>query len=1270
MNMLATNQQTVYGKTDAFIRHLMTSSLAIILGTFMASTDAAQLNLAPNALELAIGVEPNIVILNDDSGSMDWEIMSRDANNGGRWTGIQPDGSNPGGAGPVKHRDSDDNGAADCGFGGFGQTFFGYIYGIEFGSNTYGDDGRDCNTADDEAWRFRNYDFNPLYFNPNREYKPWVGVDINGVAFQEFPVTAVPNNPYNPTEFRDLTLNNSNWNGNFWDGVSANNQAFSIREGDAGVGIAAGDGFRFYTWTDDGDGIFENGEETEFRIKTITDVQAATWGMTAAELRQNFANWFTYHRNREYVAKAALGTVVENISNARIGYATINDNNNNDSPVASMNISPNSGNKRVLLDNIYSTNSASGTPLRRNLRNVGRYFECRSGDIFGSGANSAPGDPACPVQAAPEGACQQNYAIVMTDGFWNGGNPGVGNSDANTSNNFDGGAFADGTSDTLADVAMHYYKRDLHPTLADGVPSTSRDIAGYLGPGVLADKIHQHMSTFTISFGLSGNVAADPVDPAVAFAWPPPVPNTPTTIDDLRHTAYDGRGQFLSANDPVALDNALSVIFTEIAANVGTASSVAFNTQEVSSGATVFRAFFNTKTNTGDLLSHPVLADGTIDLATTLWSAAAQLDSTAPGSRVIVTYDALAVPKTGTEFRIANLNPTQITQLDANATLASQKLDYLRGDSTNEGIVPTAIPNFRERPTVKGKLGDIVNSTPVFVGPPPFFGRNNPPFPSTPGNLYTEFKTAQKSRVAQVYAGGNDGMGHAFNASTGNETFAYVPNVIFPKLTNLTDPAYTHEFFVDLTPSINDVFMGSWKTVLVGGMRGGGMGYYALDITDPANFSSETSAKNQVMWEFTPADDVGGLPINNDNNLGFTYSRPLLAMSNINKGALPDYKKWVAIFGNGYNSASPDGDAELYVAFIEDGQDGVWTRGSDFIKLTTGIGKAEMTAGNNVLAAFQNVPNGLGDIRGVDVDQDGTVDIVYAGDLQGNLYRFNISDTNTALWTVQKIFTAAFGSAAGPRQPITKSPIVVKHPTQPGFIVIFGTGSWTTTEDATSTNIQSIYGVWDNFTSPSDAVVPVQYSRLQQQTFTNQGFQTFGGQSFNVRTLSQNTFNWGITGTDKQGWRIDLDVPCIDTSFCAAIGNVEFPGERAVRNFQFRGGFVFVNTIIPKSSVSCDAAPGGFALGFDPIFGKALDQQQAFDLNNDGVFDENDNVGASTANANIVAGTRFEGGTPTDSSFIGDKRTTQTSDLGVESINAGGNTFPNGARNAWQETDF
>ena len=159
------------------------------LGTLAATEQAtaAELDLADSPLYLSTSAQPNILFIIDDSGSMDWEIMSLDFSNNLVFTGSQRNGSSPGGSGGVQHRDSDGDGDVDCAFNS--NSVGGYLYGVEFGNNTFGDDGSDCNTADDRAWRFRNHDFNPLYFNPDRSYKPWAGLNANGLPFVDIPIT-------------------------------------------------------------------------------------------------------------------------------------------------------------------------------------------------------------------------------------------------------------------------------------------------------------------------------------------------------------------------------------------------------------------------------------------------------------------------------------------------------------------------------------------------------------------------------------------------------------------------------------------------------------------------------------------------------------------------------------------------------------------------------------------------------------------------------------------------------------------------------------------------------------------------------------------------------------------------------------------------------------------------------------------------------------------------------------------------------------------------
>jgi type IV pilus assembly protein PilY1 len=318
-------------------------------------------------------------------------------------------------------------------------------------------------------------------------------------------------------------------------------------------------------------------------------------------------------------------------------------------------------------------------------------------------------------------------------------------------------------------------------------------------------------------------------------------------------------------------------------------------------------------------------------------------------------------------------------------------------------------------------------------------------------------------------------MLHAFQTSDGSELFAYVPNMVvknLPELTKspgtvLSGPGYEHQYYVDLRPSINDVYITpatgtnaggsepSWNTVLIGGLAKGGKGYFALNITKPDELNSESEVASNVMWEFTEADD-GGI---GSSDLGYSFSEPLIAMTNADDGS--GNKEWWAIFGNGYNSTSTDGDAVLYLLKLEGGMNGVWTPASDFIKIPmTEFGKAESATAT---------PNGISGIRGIDTDGNGTVDYVYAGDLQGNLFRFNLTSTTSSDWddSVKLLFSAKYSTNANQRdeagtgtpQPITTRPIVIKHPSEPGYIVIATTGSWMTTPDASSTDIQSRFMV-------------------------------------------------------------------------------------------------------------------------------------------------------------------------------------------------------------------
>ncbi len=1169
---------------------LSVTACAITLALFQAQAFGAPGTLSDLPLYVGPAVEPNIFLLSDDSGSMDWEVMTKDTNASGLFTGTQPDGSSPSGTGPVKHRDSNDSGSANCSFGS-SYAGVGYIYIVEFGSNTYGDNANDCNTADDEAWRIRNSDFNPLYFDPTKTYLPWEGVNSSGVAYSNIDVTNAPDNPYNPGETINLTVHNSNWAG-------GTNRATSDRDGDGSP-----DGFRYYTWTDsNSNGLFENGEETEFLVK---DQDPAT--------QQNFANWFSYHRSREFVAKYALSKSIAGLTAARIGYGTINNNNNVKIEVASMNLDPGVGNKKSLFDKLFSTHSSSGTPLRQNLRNVGRYFDYANYSFFGhTGSYTNP-----ILSAADYGMCQRNVTILMTDGFYNGWSPGVGNADANTSSAFDGGDYADSYSNTLADVAMYYYKKDLASSLANEVPTTPTDSA-----------THQHMNTFTVAFGVTGTLDPDgtktpadasDTDPSDSgFSWPDPNSGSAERIDDLWHTAFNGRGDFFSAQDPSTLVTALQAAINTASKGTSSAAAVAFNTTALDTGSVIYQAKFNPSDNwKGGLTSTALNADGTI-ASTPLWDAGDELTASDSASRIVWTYR--KDTKTGVAFKtLADLSTTQQNDLNKGPSSSDgegqARIDYLRGDTSNES---TGL-NFRDRTNI---LGDIVHSNPVYVGKPQSNHPNVAPF-GAPGDLYADFVSDYENRDGIIYVGANDGMLHGFSESTGEEIIAYVPNAIFDDapgkgLHYLTDPAYSHKYYVDLSPTVADVYLNNsaWKTLLVGGLRAGGQGIFALDVTyrtNPAasNPFTNTNAASKVLWEFDSTDDA---------DMGYSFAKPSIAMMENNK--------WAVILGNGYNSPGDgsgdiDGDdeAKLFILFIDQGLDGTWSS-SDYIEIRTKVG----SSGN---------PNGLSTPAVVDTDGNGQADRVYAGDLHGNLWAFDLSATNSSQWKVayktgstpKPLFTAT--DASSNPQPITSKPIIAKQkesvsgtPT-PNLMVFFGTGQFIVDGDKTTTGTQSFYGVWDDGSKALDR------SDLVKQAIIESG---------STRTSNEPPTTVPYDSTHN-GWYNDLPTS----------------GERMVVNPKIRGEFVFYNTLIPGSEL-CKPEGDGWLMAVRQTDG-AMSDSPVFDTDGDGDVDADDEQTSGLKLDNIPAG----------SNFLGDVMYTPDDEgnVDIKKIDAG--ISDDSGRMSWQE---
>ena len=764
-------------------------------------------------------------------------------------------------------------------------------------------------------------------------------------------------------------------------------------------------------------------------------------------------------------------------------------------------------------------------------------------------------------------------------------------------------------------------------------------------------------------------------------------------------------------------------------------------------------------------------SDGLVTLGAEVWSAAEELDGETFGSRVILTFD----PDTyqGVPFRFNELTYEQASAiadletcdeadfdsdkcLSANAdfiTEVTNHLNWFRGDDTNE----RPAGNLRERPEVEGKMGDIVNSTPTFYGPPNRTRRNGLKFPSGT-KAYANFSETHANRQGIVYLAANDGMLHAFNSDDGDEEFAFIPDSVIQgtynnRIKGLLDFNYSHEYVNDLSPSLEDIYVDTtgfessgnrdWVTILIGGLGGGGKGMFAIDVTDPDGLSesSTTAINDMVLWEFTDDDDtypscerpasdgcvqdeglVDGAgdqlidtalaPTEPYRDLGFSLSLPTIAMSNLDH---PDGEgEWVVMFGNGYNSSS--GRAKLYVLRIERGVDGEWCHadqvfdgnevegdawskstannvcpgGDDFVKIEAAgpILTVDANSDGRFDAGTDEVSaNGLGTPRGIDIDRNGTLDYAYAGDRFGNLYRFDLTSSDQTEWTAEVIFTTEYDEADSMidanengkqtdswTQPITTRPFAVTHPTASsgadcdpdptpgavvacgGFIIIFATGSYVYESDGTSSEIQSIYGIWERFQTGANSLITKDDLVEQEYTFLD------SDQLF--RFLSSNTVDYAIAGdgiSPDQGYYIDFDTPGF-----SAPTTVPFAGEKAIRNIQAFAGIVFVNSVIPKAKTSCTNEAGGAQNAFCPDTGglECAGGSPIFDTNNDGQFDSGDLV-----NGAVPASLIIEDGVPTDSKFIGRSRFTQLSDQSFQSTMVNPATTDSTGRLSWKQLE-
>jgi len=890
--------------------------------------------------------------------------------------------------------------------------------------------------------------------------------------------------------------------------------------------------------------------------------------------RQNFANWYSFYRNRALATVSAAALAFYDLSaSVRLSWQGLGRCTSFDGSDSSCRnnafkaYSPQ--HKGQLYSWLQSIAFDQSTPLPAALK--------RAGDFYSS---------ATPWQQNPNGsgnttqntyACRASYHILMTDGMWNSTTsmPGNFRHDAATFTLPDGRSYSqrhpyyDTTAGTLADLAMHYWATDLNPDLANRVPAyipfksvdTTTD---YWNPRN-DPATWQHMTNFIMGLGLTSSLNQEGLEWAPdqgtfggpgydnlksgAKSWPPAAADSTNNVYDLWHAAINSRGEFFSVDSPEAMVQAFDDILSRIADRKSTAARPAINSGQISTdednNGVVITVSYQTSYASDDNWSGDVKrivkrwdAETKAFKEDEDWSAKSKVPG--PASRSIKI--AGSTNSGLMDFAWGNAGDTQtagtlayfLSRDPENSNVAdskgSERLDYLRGVRSGEGTT------FRQR---SGVLGDFYSSTPAVVsGPRYLINFSN----RLEGNTaYSDFTESIAQRQPRVYVGGNDGMLHGFNATTGVEEFAFIPTAVFPKLNKLTGTNYSHEFYVDGPPTVADVFNGSeWRTILVGTLKAGGKSIFALDVTTPG--------QEKLLWEFDDSD----LPANAQAKMGYSFSQPTIAR--LHTGT------WAVVFGNGYESANnTNGKAAL---FIVDAMEGTLLKSLE-------------------VSGVEGVANGLSTPKLGDYNGDGVADYAYAGDLQGNVWRFDLlrnGRTDSAPFTREDDgesaiddFEVAYGgeplfsaisSNNGSRQPITSAPSLVRHPTGVGYLVIFGTGKFfeTNDKDGDKTMPQTVYGIWDKQTLGEEASNPnISRSSLQEQEITNQVTVAADGSTRQGLVISNNAVDWygSDTQSAQNGWWLDLR---------------KSEGEMVVENMSQLGRTVFFQTLIPNDDPCGDGA--------------------------------------------------------------------------------------------------
>ena len=940
----------------------------------------------------------------------------------------------------------------------------------------------------------------------------------------------------------------------------------------------------------------------------VTSPGASTHTCTQAEEYQNFANWFQYHRTRMHVAIAAVGNAFATAlgKDIRVGYGRINKSAESvvdgaPTSIVERGVRRFEGEDRSAFFTWLSRRTAKGgTPLMRSLQTVNRYFE-RS-DYTGPWATT-PGKPTGEKHLA----CRRSYHILMTDGqytFYNDSpshyttesdstpgeeivdhRPGSSQGKIHSTYQYQPVLpFMSSTRGTLADYAMDAWKRDLRP-----------DLNNLVNPYDGNPSFWQNVTTYTLGFGVEGNIPYPDGLKGIMDGtreWPSRVePESPSSVDDLWHAAINGHGKYVNVRNSSGFLTEMAGILADISSRTGSTSGVAVASRALQANNQKFVPSFKTKDWTGDLTAYAVDAAG--NQGARQWSVLDHLPKPIDRRMYVGTGARSGAPSSAFYWDTMSQDAKKALVGGAGKGEGdgSKLVMYLRGDRTESGKA------FREQ-LQSAVIGHIINSQPVYIGAaidrgyrylPATFGSN-----SSGAQSYTTYVAQKAARSCSdanngraqvcgptmVFVGSNEGFLHGFNANPdpakdgGREIFAFAPYASLSQLGASSRSGFKARFMMDGPLIERDAYWGGkWRNVVVGTTGAGPKAMFAMDVTN----TDFNGLKDSVLWEMSDANQAVQA---HGDAIGHVLQEPEV-------GVLAD-GRWVVVTGNGYESRSRR--AQLLVIEL--------STGNVLARLDTGVGSNAQ-------------PNGLG---GVTLVRDGNqvITAAYAGDLRGNLWKFDLAGTTVSDWKVSYGQKPMF--TTDDERPITAPPTTVTHPLG-GVMVLVGTGKLFEVGDnkrpdtarGQALPVESIYGLWDYTRLVSDekgkrAWVDGRQKDKDGVPIARSAVKTRKLNVIGSRYLAQTPFDDKANGIldwrKDSGWRIRL------------VDMIALGGQRNIIAPQLMSGLALFETMSPfvdeeLGACAANVNTPGFSLVVDPLSG-LMSPKSLIDTNRDRKINEAD----------------------------------------------------------------